>query len=598
MDKSIGYPYKTSRKCEDFLCFFSIVIANLLNWENIHNRKRKYLFIPFGICFFFLLISVKSYAVEEDVINGYVFWADSYEEAESIGVEYDVELLEYENGIGVIEAIPEMDNAEAVFYPNYQYEVEGYRWDTNTNEQWHMETLKMHKAHQYATGEGITVAIIDSGIDVENEALKNNIIYAGSTIPDSFYGGSGYSILYQGPQDYNGHGTHVAGLIGAHSENGAIVGMAPDCKLISIKAVEKNGNTATGYTSWISQAVLKAVDLGADIINMSLGGSTRKDEFLAEAIAIAKESGALIVCAAGNYTGSGVQGTVDFPASDPNTIAVSAVKQSALNLEFDNAYSKYGAEITVAAPGTNIKSLGLDGTVKSLKGTSMACALVSGEAALIKSYSPGMTVDKVQECIMNTCLDWGENGWDTLYGYGVIQPLQALKSLDKDNHKKPTDKDEGDKQDESTSFDSEDSNGTGLEAGLESLSTEQVDESLVNKEENGSETENMNQVEKDDKDKQKTKREQLEVSLEQLLPEDEIEYSIQDSEEIAGEDFSIEKTEEVEEDLQETEMKHRWNLATQKVTIYFVTAILIEITGIFIYFLIAKKKTREEKDEK
>lgn len=564
--------------------------------KSMHNKKRKYLFIPLGISFFFLLMPMKSNAAEE-AINGYVFWADSYEEAVSIGVEYDVELLEYENGVGVVESIPEMDNSEEVFYPNYQYEVEGFQWNSDTNEQWHMEALKMHKAHQYATGEGITVAIIDSGIDVENEALKNNIIYAGSTIPDSFYGGSGYSILYQGPQDYNGHGTHVAGLIGARSENGTIVGMAPDCNLISIKAVEKKGNTATGYTSWIAKAVLNAVDLGADIINMSLGGSTKKDEFLAEAIEIARESGALVVCAAGNYTGSGVQGTVDFPASDSNTIAVSAVKQSGSSFEFDNGYSKYGSEITVAAPGTNIKSLGLEEEVKSLKGTSMACALVSGEAALIKSYLPGTTADRIRECIINTCLDLGESGQDTLYGYGVIQPLQALKSLEKDSHKNSTDKSKGDKQDERTSSDSRDGNETGVDAGLESAPAEQLDDSIITKEENGTGTENENPAEKNANNTQKTKREQLEESLEQLSPEDEIEYTIQEAERITDEELSFEKTEEVEEDLQETELKQRGNLEIRKGTIHFGIAILIGITGILFYFLIAKKKTRKKEDE-
>lgn len=563
----------------------------------MHNRKRKHLFIPLGVSFFFLMTFTKSYAVDEEAINGYVFWADSYEDAVSIGEEYDVNLLEYENGIGVVEVLPEMDNPEEVFYPNYQYEIEGYRWNADTNEQWHMEALKMRKAHQYTTGEGIKVAIIDSGIDVENNALKQKIIFADSTVPDSFYGGNGYSILYKGPQDFNGHGTHVAGLIGAHSEDGTIVGMAPDCSMISIKAVERSGNTATGYTSWIAQAVLKAVDLGADIINMSLGGSTRKDEFLAEAIEIAKESGVLVVCAAGNYTGTGAQGAVDFPASDSNTIAVSAVKQSGLAFEFDSAYSKYGLEITVAAPGTNIKSLGLEGTERVLKGTSMACALVSGEATLIKSYSPGMSANEIQECITKTCLDLGEKGQDTLYGYGVIQPLQALQSLDKDNHKNPPDKGEGDKQDDSNSSNSDSGNETGLDVGLESAQTEQADESMVNKEENESETETINLVEKDDKDKQKTKREQLEESLEQLSPEDEIEYSIQESEEKTEEEFSIEKTEAVKEDFQEAGMKQRWNLGTRKGTIYFLAAILIGITGIYIYFLIAKK-TREEEDEK
>lgn len=539
---------------------------------------------------------MKSNAAEE-AINGYVFWADSYEEAVSIGVEYDVELLEYENGVGVVESIPEMDNSEEVFYPNYQYEVEGFQWNSDTNEQWHMEALKMHKAHQYATGEGIMVAIIDSGIDVENEALKNNIIYAGSTIPDSFYGGSGYSILYQGPQDYNGHGTHVAGLIGAHSENGTIVGMAPDCNLISIKAVEKKGNTATGYTSWIAKAVLNAVDLGADIINMSLGGSTKKDEFLAEAIEIARESGALIVCAAGNYTGSGVQGTVDFPASDSNTIAVSAVKQSGASFEFDNSYSKYGSEITVAAPGTNIKSLGLKEEVKSLKGTSMACALVSGEAALIKSYLPGTTADRIRECIINTCLDLGESGQDTLYGYGVIQPLQALEVFNKDNHKKHPSKNKEENQYESSSQDNGVNNQTGEEPRVESMQSEKEKDSVIKEEEKISETKNTNWAEKDEKDKQKTRREQLEESLEQLSPEDEIEYTLQESEEISEGEFSIEKAEKVEEDIQKADIKQSWSFREQKRYILFLIAGLMGIIGICMYFFIFKKKTGKEEDE-
>lgn len=564
---------------------------NLKILGKIINRYREILVSLAAVVF---LLNPMNCHAEELSVNGYVFWADSYEEAVSIGEEYGAELLEYDNGIGVVESTSDIENAEDVFYPNYEYEVEAYKWNPEANSQWHMEALKMQDAHKYSTGEGAKVAIIDSGIDVENEALNNNIIYAGSTIPDSFYGESGYEINYKGPQDYNGHGTHVAGLIGAHSENGTIVGIAPDCSLISIKAVEKKGNTATGYTSWIAQAVLKAVDLGADIINMSLGGSRKKDEFLTEAIEIAKESGVLVICAAGNHTGAGVQGTVDFPASESNTIAVSAVKQSGLDFELDYAYSKYGDGITVAAPGSKLISLGLDGTEKSLSGTSMACALVSGEVALIKSYSSEMSADEIRECMIDTCLDLGEKGWDNLYGHGVIQPFRALKSLDKD--KKQPDKG-GDKQHEQSSQDSEENGGTEV-AELEEIVKETADSAAASEEENLNQ-EDVSRIEQERDNKQKTRREQLEESLNNMSPEDEILYSIQEEPEETEEEILIAESEKVDEALKEAEPDqnlNKGNLINPNKFAILIIIIMVGITGICFYFLIAKKKKKDEEE--
>ena len=380
--------------------------------------------------------------------GNYVCWADSPQQAQEIADEIGAALVCYENKIATLyrEAVvfSAEENSqpytytegekEITVYPNYIYTVET---DTETGEdteetasvQWHREYLQLDQAWQISTGQGIKVAVIDSGIDTDHPALTGNTLLAETVIPDSAYNNGTFLLAYKGPGDVLGHGTHVAGIIAANTEDKTVMGVAPDCKIISVKALEKNGSTGYGYTSWIANAILKAVEQGADIINLSVGGSKSRDGFLTQAIDIAVESGAIVVCAAGNKTGLSSREGIFYPALYEKTLAVTAAKQTEEGAEFDDSYSRYGDGTDFIAPGTDIYSTVID-DFGYKKGTSMACPVVSGTAALVLSALGETENADAVDILKNTALDMGEEGVDIYHGYGMIQPLAAVQKAE------------------------------------------------------------------------------------------------------------------------------------------------------------------------
>lgn len=499
-------------------------------------------------------------------IHGYVFWAESEEEARIICEELRAQFVSWQNGIGVLEYGHILQDANAGkkrsgvvrLYPNYKYEVEGITYDTEINDQWHLELFDIGEVWKISTGKDIKVAVIDSGVDPEHEALVDNLAAAESVIPESAYGSNGFFLLYKGVQDNLGHGTHVAGIIGANAEDGSIMGIAPECDLYSIKALEKNGNTAVGYTSWIANAILKAVELDVDIINLSVGGSRNVDAFIAEAISIAAESGCIVVCAAGNYTGSGVQGMIDFPALGENTIAVTAGKQQENTVVFDSSYSKYGEGVDFIAPGTSILSTVLNGSgIK--KGTSMACPMVAGTYALLMMADPDAEEAELTQLLRDTALDLGDTGQDVYYGSGLIQPLKALEAMenaeeepdkkpDKETEKEETGGDDFDHTDEEpqdtepvtpeivitvpkqTEKNAEDDKAVELIIPETELPPETVETEIGFQPETEIVQETESEIFSETQEEQTERIEDLREKLDEIRPEDEVQYEIQERE--------------------------------------------------------------------
>ena len=173
--------------------------------------------------------------------------------------------------------------------------------------------------------------------------------------------------------DRQGHGTHVAGIIGAIKNGSGIVGVAPSCKLICIKVLSDNGHG--GYAS-IEQGIQKAMDCGAHIINMSLGASVAPPDSLRSKIQEATGRGIIIVAAAGNDSGA-----VNYPAKYPEVIAVGAIDENGNLADF----SSHGSEISVVAPGVNIYSTYLNNQFAVLRGTSQASPFIAGICALLLS---------------------------------------------------------------------------------------------------------------------------------------------------------------------------------------------------------------------
>ena len=222
-------------------------------------------------------------------------------------------------------------------------------------------------------GEGIVIAIIDTGCDINHEALQGKIIHTRNFTNDD---GGNKDIV----NDYLGHGTHVAGTIAAESKFTGVVGVAPKSSLMILKALDKHGR---GEYKWITNAVNYAVNQKVDIISMSLGGYV-DDKNLHKAILKAVRSNILVVCAVGNE-GDGSYSTDEYsyPASYEEVISVGAVDKKYNPAYFSNSTNF----LDIMAPGVGILSTFKDGGYAVLDGTSMAAPHVAGALALIKNYS-------------------------------------------------------------------------------------------------------------------------------------------------------------------------------------------------------------------
>lgn len=224
--------------------------------------------------------------------------------------------------------------------------------------QWGVKRVNASAAWDKTMGQGVKVGIIDTGMDYTHPDLKAN--YAG-----------GYNALdaSQPPMDDNGHGTHVAGIIGAVNDGTGVVGVAPGASLYAVKVLNAQGS---GAYSGIVDGIQWAVNNKMNVVNMSLG-SPSGSAAIQKAVEAAYKAGVTLVMAAGNDSGP-----VNYPAKYPQSIAVAASDS------YDKlaSFSSRGPEIAVIAPGVAVYSTYMGGIYKSLSGTSMASPHVAGLATL------------------------------------------------------------------------------------------------------------------------------------------------------------------------------------------------------------------------
>jgi hypothetical protein len=289
--------------------------------------------------------------------------------------------------------------------PNYQRNAESTPNDPKYVNQWSLNLLEMSKVWDLDIQSEVVVAVLDSGIDPMHEDLMEKTI-------------QGYNFVQNNntPWDdaVNSHGTKSSGIISAVSNNGkGIAGMAPHVKIMPLKVLDNQGR---GYDFDIIEAIYYAVDHGANVINLSLGGPGFS-QALWEAVKYADQNGVVIVAASGNQTTA-----VHYPAAFPEVIAVGAI-----NNEKKIAYfSNFGKEMDVVAPGVNILSTARSNQYVYDNGTSFATPIVSGVAALLKGKNPTLTPQKIKWLIESTATDGGATGWDQYFGYGIINPFSAL----------------------------------------------------------------------------------------------------------------------------------------------------------------------------
>nr|WP_091292983.1 type VII secretion-associated serine protease mycosin [Micromonospora halophytica] len=278
--------------------------------------------------------------------------------------------------------------------------------DRNRDEQWHLRYLKAEDAHRTSQGEGVTVAVPDSGVDPHPDLLRN-LLPGTDVIP----GGAG-----DGRQDRDGHGTGMAGLIAAHGQEGdaGAMGIAPKAKILPIY---ESPPKADGTTDALAAGIEFATANHADVISVSAvaAASVRLQKAVKEALA----ANIVVVAAAGNGP---PQIGVGYPAAEPGVIAVGGIDQTGTRA----AISVTGPEIDVVAPAVDIFSTSNDGRYRRGTGTSGATAIVAGAAALIRAKYPHLPASEVAHRLTATAVDKGPPGRDDEYGYGVIDLVAAL----------------------------------------------------------------------------------------------------------------------------------------------------------------------------
>ncbi len=276
--------------------------------------------------------------------------------------------------------------------------------------QWDLDRIRTDEAWQRATGTGITVAVVDSGVNAAHPDL------AGQVLPgaDFITGLEGTAI------DPHGHGTHVAGTIAALAGNGAgIAGLAPDARILPVRVIGDNGS---GYMSDVANGIAYAADHGAHVINLSVSGTVQVGA-VSNAVAYARSKGVVVVAAAGNARRSG--SPTSYPAADEGVLAVAAT-DSADNVA---GYSTQGGYVDVAAPGSDIVSTYRGDSYGRMSGTSMAAPHVAALAALLKAHSPGLAPDAVEQAIIDGAVDLGAPGRDVDFGAGRIDATAALTAV-------------------------------------------------------------------------------------------------------------------------------------------------------------------------
>lgn len=274
------------------------------------------------------------------------------------------------------------------------------------------------------------VGIVDTGVDLTHPDLINHIYSPGIDFPNNDFEA----------QDDHGHGTHVAGIIGAETNNGlGVAGVNWNVRILPVKVFNRN---AVGLTSWVANGIVWAAQNGVRVINMSLGGrDVVVNQTLEVAIKYAYDRNVVLVAAAGN---DGTEG-VWFPAAyEPYVTAVAATDQFDRRVTMESSGggfgSNYGPEVDVAAPGLDVLSTwgvglyrrghpGWDGYVYAM-GTSMSTAFVSGLAALIVSFRPDLTNQEVMYILRASADDVNADtypGRDDYLGYGRINAFRALQ---------------------------------------------------------------------------------------------------------------------------------------------------------------------------
>ena len=297
------------------------------------------------------------------------------------------------------------------------------------NQQWVLDMLNAEAAWSVTRGAGATVAVIDSGVNPDVSDLTGSVI----TGPD-------YTRVKTSTasRDWGVHGTWMASLIAGHGHDegfSGVIGVAPEARILSIRVIPDRGDPhysqyerepETVIQQSLADGIHYAVAHGARVISMSIGYSAPSGT-VREELQQAYDRGVVVIASAGNSGGPAGPGRdaeapESFPANYPGVISVGAVdsKGDVAGFSSDNL------SVQVAAPGVLVPAQGRDSQYWWVSGTSPACALVAGVAALIKSRYPGLAPDLVASALTSTTTDWPASGYDSQVGFGIVNAAAAL----------------------------------------------------------------------------------------------------------------------------------------------------------------------------
>ncbi|MCO6451046.1 MAG: S8 family serine peptidase [Caldilineales bacterium] len=339
--------------------------------------------------------------------------------------------------LAAVNADPSVEFAEPNYYLFPDYEPDdpyylNYAANDSLSVGGYLNRMNMVAAWDTARGrKEIVVAVIDSGVDLDHEDMAGAIWQNPGEIPgngvdDDQNGliddiiGWNFAANSANVDDWHGHGSHVSGIIAARFNNGiGIAGIAPKVQIMPIGVFASINGQALGTFADEVKSLLYATDMGARVINLSLGSNaySRGEQM---AVEYAVSHGVVVVAAAGNDG----RDAYHWPAAHEAAIAVGATTAKDGYASFSNR----GAFLDISAPGVSIWSLSPSGSYRPLSGTSMASPHVAGVAALILSINPTLSPAQVRQILESTAADLGAVGWDNAFGHGRVDAFAAVQA--------------------------------------------------------------------------------------------------------------------------------------------------------------------------
>ncbi|MFF4786594.1 type VII secretion-associated serine protease mycosin [Streptomyces griseorubiginosus] len=291
--------------------------------------------------------------------------------------------------------------------------------------QWALDAMHTQQAWQTTKGAGVTVAVLDTGVENDHPDLVGNVLTGKDMI--------GFGAV-RGQRPWARHGTAMAGIIAGHGHgvgnDDGVMGIAPEAKILPVRVILEDDDPARAKArntrgNALAEGIRWAADHGANVINLSLGddsASAHPEAGEDDAVQYALRKGAVVVASAGNGGEKGDH--ISYPAAYPGVIAATAVDKFGTRASFSTR--RWYA--TVAAPGDDVVIADPDHKYYEGWGTSAASAFVSGAVALIKAAHPDLTPAQIKRLLEETARNAPAGGRDDSRGFGFVDPAAALKA--------------------------------------------------------------------------------------------------------------------------------------------------------------------------